>query len=69
MPATILQFQPRRKVIAPVAVPPAPVWPAQPPLATPADWIGLNVAACAIAAAAVVMLGMAIAMPWLVVPR
>ncbi len=69
MPATILQFQPRRKTIEPVAVPPAPVVPAQPPVATAADWIGLNIAACAIACAAGVMLGMAIALPWLVVPR
>lgn len=59
MPATILQFQPRRK-IEPVRVPPAPVWPDA--VASARAWQRLIVAQAAVGAAALALLGLAVAL-------
>lgn len=60
MAAQILQFQPRRKVIEPVAVPPAAVWPEA--VASARAWQRLLIAQAAVGAAGLVLLGLAVAL-------
>lgn len=66
MPATILQFQPRRKTIEPVAVPPPAVWPEA--VASARAWQRLLIAQAAVGAAGLALMGLAVALAVLRAP-